>query len=104
MRVYEAIVKGLQFVGVDAWFGGASDATNLLALKHSSKIKFVVVAAAIRQRKPILAIGFGAIRINHYSPVAPLPRIDRDLVTSVERVYPLVIILAMFFAWGVSHA
>ena len=105
MCVYEAIVKGLQFVGVDAWFGGASDATNLLALKHSSKIKFVVVAAAIRQRKPvILSIGFGAIRINHYSPVAPLPRIDRDLVTSVERVYPLVIILAMFFAWGVSHA
>ena len=101
MRVYEAIVKGLQFVGVDAWFGGA----NLLALKHSSKIKFVVVAAAIRQRKPvILSIGFGAIRINHYSPVAPLPRIDRDLVTSVERVYPLVIILAMFFAWGVSNA
>ena len=104
MRVYEAILKGLQFIGVDAWFGGASDATNLLALKHSSKIKFVVVAAAIRQRKPvILSIGFGAIRINHYSPVAPLPRIDRDL-TSVERVYPLVIILAMFFAWGVSHA
>ena len=100
MRVYEAIVKGLQFVGVDAWFGGASDATNLLALKHSSKIK-----CAIRQRKPvILSIGFGAIRINHYSPVAPLPGIDRDLVTSVERVYPLVIILAMFFAWGVSHA
>ena len=96
MRVYEAIVKGLQFVGVDAWFGGASDAT---------KIKFVVVAAAIRQRKPvILSIGFGAIRINQYSPVAPLPRIERDLVTSVERVYPLVIILAMFFAWGVSHA
>jgi hypothetical protein len=105
MRVYEAIVKGLQFVGVDARFGCASDAANLLALKHSSKIEFVVVAAAIRQREPVIpSIGFGAIGTNHYSPVAPLLRIGRDLVTSVQRVYPLVNILAMFFAWGVSHA
>ena len=98
MRVYEVIVKALEFVGVDAAFGA-----------HPSGIKAVVIAGgiagALGQRRPVIIfVGFGAIRINHYSPVAPLPRIDRDLVTSVERVYPLVIILAMFFAWGVSHA
>jgi acetolactate synthase-1/2/3 large subunit len=45
MRVYEAIVKGLEGVGVDAAFGGAGEnaASLLLALKHSSKIKPVVV-------------------------------------------------------------
>src|SRR5215468_407805 len=45
MRVYEAIVKGLEGVGVDAMFGGAGEnsASLLLALKHSSKIKPVVV-------------------------------------------------------------
>jgi hypothetical protein len=110
MRLYEAIVKGLQFAGVDAGFGGANEnAANLLALKHSSTIKSVVIAAAIadvfRQRRPvILFIGSGAIRINDYSPVAPLPRFNRDPVTFVQRVYPVVSILAMFFAWGVSHA
>jgi len=38
MRVYEAIVKGLAFVGVDAAFGGAGEnaASFLLALKHSA--------------------------------------------------------------------
>src|SRR6516225_11172129 len=45
MRVYEAIVKGLESIGVDAAFGGAGEnaASLLLALKHSSKIKPVVV-------------------------------------------------------------
>ena len=45
MRVYEAIVKGLESIGVDAIFGGAGEnsASLLLALKHSSKIKPVVV-------------------------------------------------------------
>jgi acetolactate synthase-1/2/3 large subunit len=45
MRVYEAIVKGLEAIGVDAIFGGAGEnsASLLLALKHSSKIKPVVV-------------------------------------------------------------
>jgi acetolactate synthase I/II/III large subunit len=45
MRVYEAIVKGLESVGVDAAFGGAGEnsASLLLALKHSSKIKPVIV-------------------------------------------------------------
>jgi hypothetical protein len=106
MRLYEAIVKGLQFVGVDAGFGGANEnAANLLALKHSSKIKSVVIADVLRQGRPvILFIGSGAIRINDYSPVAPLPRFNRDPVTFVQRVYPVVSILAMFFAWGVSHA
>jgi hypothetical protein len=110
MRMYEAIVKGLQFVGVDAGFGRASEnAANLLALKHSSKIKSVVIAAAIAdvlwQRKPvILFIGLGAIRINDYGLVALLSRIYRDPVTFVQRAYPLVSILAMCFAWGVSHA
>jgi acetolactate synthase I/II/III large subunit len=45
MRVYEAIVKGLESVGVDAAFGGAGEnsASLLLALKHSSKIRSVIV-------------------------------------------------------------
>jgi acetolactate synthase-1/2/3 large subunit len=44
MRVYEAIVRGLESVGVDAAFGGAGEnaASLLLALKHS-RIKPVVV-------------------------------------------------------------
>lgn len=45
MRVYEAIVKGLESVGVDAAYGGAGEnaASLLLALKHSSKIRPVIV-------------------------------------------------------------
>src|SRR3984893_16757129 len=45
MRVDEAIVKGLEGVGVDAAFGGAGEnaASLLLALKHSTKIKPVIV-------------------------------------------------------------
>src|SRR5262249_35284969 len=44
VRVYEAIVKGLESVGVDAAFGGAGEnaAGLLLALKHSTKIRAVV--------------------------------------------------------------
>ena len=40
MRVYEAIVKGLEGVGVEAAFGGAGEnaAGLMLALKHSDKI------------------------------------------------------------------
>ena len=45
MLVYEAIVKGLESLGVEAAFGGAgeNDASLLLALKHSSKIRPVIV-------------------------------------------------------------
>jgi acetolactate synthase I/II/III large subunit len=45
VRVYEAIVKGLESVGVDAAFGGAGEnaASLMLALKHSTKIKPVIV-------------------------------------------------------------
>ncbi|MGH3475528.1 MAG: thiamine pyrophosphate-binding protein [Pseudonocardiaceae bacterium] len=41
MRVYEAIVKGLEGVGVEAAFGGAGEnaASLMLALKHSKKIR-----------------------------------------------------------------
>ncbi|MGH4010965.1 MAG: thiamine pyrophosphate-binding protein [Pseudonocardiaceae bacterium] len=41
MRVYEAIVKGLEGVGVDAAFGGAGEnaASLMLALKHSKTIR-----------------------------------------------------------------
>ena len=44
MRVYEAIVKALEGVGVDAAFGGAGEnaAPLMLALKHSSKIRPVI--------------------------------------------------------------
>src|SRR5437868_4497650 len=45
MRVYEAVVKALESLQVDTVFGGAgeNDATLLLALKHSGKIKTVIV-------------------------------------------------------------
>ena len=45
MRVYEAVVKALEGLGVDAVFGGPgeNDASLLLALKHSRKIKSVIV-------------------------------------------------------------
>lgn len=45
MLVYEAIVRGLESLGVKAAFGGAgeNDASLLLALKHSTKIKPVIV-------------------------------------------------------------
>jgi acetolactate synthase-1/2/3 large subunit len=44
MRVYEAIVKGLESIGVEAAFGGAGEnaASLMLALKHSQKIKPVI--------------------------------------------------------------
>jgi hypothetical protein len=109
MRVYELLVKGLEFVGVDTEIGGAGkDAAILFPLKHLSKIKLVVVAGALDvlgQRRPIIMfIGFGATRINDYRPVAPLPRNNRDRATFVQRVYTLVNNLTMFFAWGLSHA
>jgi acetolactate synthase I/II/III large subunit len=45
MRVYEAIVKALEGVGVDVAFGGAGEnaASLMLALKHSTKIKPIIV-------------------------------------------------------------
>jgi acetolactate synthase-1/2/3 large subunit len=45
MRIYQAVVQALEGLGVDTVFGGAgeNDATLLLALKYSSKIKTVVV-------------------------------------------------------------
>jgi hypothetical protein len=109
MRVYEVIVKWLEFVGVDAAFGAGENAASVLALKHPGKIKLVavagVIASVLGQQKPVIMfIGFGAIRINDHRPVAPLPRTDRDRATFVQRVYPLVNILTMFLAWGVSHA
>ena len=44
MRVYEAVVKALEALGVDTVFGGAgeNDASLLLALKHSARIKAVI--------------------------------------------------------------
>jgi acetolactate synthase-1/2/3 large subunit len=45
MRIYEAVVKTLESLGVDTVFGGAgeNDASLLLALKHSTKIKTLIV-------------------------------------------------------------
>ena len=50
MRVYEAIVKGLEGVGVQAAFGGAGEnaAGLMLALKHSERIRPIMV----RQEQP----------------------------------------------------
>src|SRR6266511_4125729 len=44
MRVYEAIVKGLEGIGVTAAFGGAGEnaASLMLALKHSEKIRPII--------------------------------------------------------------
>jgi acetolactate synthase-1/2/3 large subunit len=44
MRVYEAIVKGLEGVGTEAAFGGAGEnaAGLMIALKHSEKIRGVI--------------------------------------------------------------
>ena len=44
MRVYEAIVKGLEGVGVEAAFGGAGEnaASLMLALKHSETIRPII--------------------------------------------------------------
>jgi len=58
MRVYEAIVKGLESIGVDAAFGGAGEnaASLLLALKHSTKIKPVV--ARHEQAASFMACGY----------------------------------------------
>jgi len=44
MRVYEAIVKGLESAGVEAAFGGAGEnaAGMMVALKHSQKIRPII--------------------------------------------------------------
>ncbi len=44
MRIYEAIVRGLESTGVDAAFGGAGEnaAGMMIALKHSKQIKAVM--------------------------------------------------------------
>jgi acetolactate synthase I/II/III large subunit len=58
MRVYEAIVKGLEGVGVDAAFGGAGEnaASLMIALKHSKKIKPVI--ARHEQAASFMACGY----------------------------------------------
>lgn len=45
MRVYEAVVKALEGLGVNVVFGGAgeNDASLMIALKHSTQIKPVIV-------------------------------------------------------------
>ena len=108
MRVYKAIAKGLEFVGVDAVFGGTGEnAANPSALKHSTKTEPTVVAHAaadaLCQHSPI-SIGLGAISINDDSAIAPPLRTNRNLATFVQPVYPVVNIFAMFLAWGASHA
>ena len=56
MRIYQAVAKALEGIGVDTVFGGAgeNDATLLLALKHSTKIRAIVTrneqAAAFAER------------------------------------------------------
>ena len=44
MRIYEAIVRGLESVGVDAAFGGAGEnaAGMMIALNHSKKIRPII--------------------------------------------------------------
>jgi acetolactate synthase I/II/III large subunit len=58
MRVYEAVVRALEALGVDAVFGGAgeNDASLLLALKHSDRIKTVI--ARHEQAASFMACGY----------------------------------------------
>jgi acetolactate synthase-1/2/3 large subunit len=58
VRVYEAIVKGLESIDVEAAFGGAGEnaAQLLLALKHSRKIRGIV--ARHEQAASFMACGY----------------------------------------------
>ena len=58
MRVYEAIVKGLESIEVEAAFGGAGEnaAQLLLALKHSHKVTGIV--ARHEQAASFMACGY----------------------------------------------
>ena len=49
MRVFEAIVKGLEGIGVGAAFGGAgeSDTDLMLALKNSEVIRPVITRITV---------------------------------------------------------
>src|SRR5881628_661995 len=58
MRVYEAIVKGLESIGVTAAFGGAGEnaAGLMIALKHSDQIRPVI--ARHEQAASFMACGY----------------------------------------------
>ncbi|WP_239377446.1 thiamine pyrophosphate-binding protein [Frankia sp. Cj5] len=58
MRVYEAIVKGLEGIGVRAAFGGAGEnaASLMLALKHSRQIRPII--ARHEQAASFMACGY----------------------------------------------
>ena len=130
MRVYKAILKGLQSVGTDAASGGADQKTASPGLKQSSKIHIYVpegltpeglsrngrdsridvpdpteiarvVGATVDAPR---LIGCDPIDSNDRGSVVPLSRTNRDRTTFVQGVYPLANILMTFFAWGVSHA
>src|SRR5713226_8094774 len=64
MRVYEAIVKGLEGIGVTAAFGGAGEnaAGLMIALKHSQRIRPVI--ARHEQAASFMACGY-AMYTNH---------------------------------------
>ena len=73
MRVYEAIVKALESVGVDAAFGGAGEnaAGAMIALKHSTKIRPVIVRH--EQAASFMACESGVRFTPDVSFNAPLP-------------------------------
>src|SRR5215813_10778209 len=58
MKVYDAIVKALEGVGVEQCFGGAGEnaAYLMLALKHSNKIKTII--ARNEQAASFMACGY----------------------------------------------
>src|SRR5258708_22695830 len=58
MRIYEAIVKGLEGIGVTAAFGGAGEnaAGLMIALKHSQRIRPVI--ARHEQAASFMACGY----------------------------------------------
>jgi len=130
MRVYEAILKGVQSVGTDAASGGADQKTASPVLKHSNKTHIYVpdrltpkcLSKNGRDRRIAVPdpteiarvvgatvdvprlVGYDPIGSNDCRSVAPVSRTNRNRTTFVRGVYPLANILMMFFVWGVSHA
>jgi len=84
MRVYEAIVKALESVYVDAAFGGGENGTGLMvALKHSSKIRSVIVRH--EQAASCITCGYAIYSTSLVSSTFDLSRASRTSHVLVMR-------------------
>ena len=92
MRVYEAIVKALESVGVDAAFGGAGEnaAGAMIALKHSTKIRPVIVArTAMAAVTPSLSpLASNRAEISSRVSVSPSGSRNSVVASRRTRAYP----------------